>query len=287
MYYANVILDSVNKEYNKSRITTFEICAPRFLLAEINTHRVLTKSAASSRAIPIKKRIDMVRQSPFIPEAFGKNKPGMQADENLDEDTNTKATIVWKNAINYALTFAEEMVDLNVHKQQANRLLEPFCFYNGVITGTEWENFYNLRLHPDAQPEFQKLAKLMKDAHDASIPVVRNHHLPYADTMNDLVVAFKVSAARCARVSYKTFDGKVSNYEDDLNLCESLIKGGHMSPFDHQAIADTTYIEDDLRYWKKPRLHRQYYGWIPNRVYIERMNGMTQPRNSYDPIPNT
>lgn len=288
MYYAKVILDSVNPNYSGSRITTFEVCAPRFLLAEINTHRILAKSAASSRAIPVKKRIEMVYNSPFIPEAFGKNKPGMQADENLDEDTNTKATTIWKNAINYAITFATELSELNVHKQQANRLLEPFCFYNGVITGTEWENFYNLRLHPDAQPEFQKLAKLMEEAHTQSIPEKREWHLPYAHNLVEnigLASAMHVSAARCARVSYRTFDGKISTVFDDLGLCEDLISGGHMSPFDHQGFADTTYELDNNKFWKNPRDHRQYYGWIPGRTFIERRYGMKLPRNSYDPIP--
>lgn len=286
-YYAKIILDSVNPNYESSRITTFEICAPRFLLAEINTHRVLAKSAASSRAIPIKKRIEMVRQSPFIPEAFGKNKPGMQADENLDEDTNIKATIVWQNAIDSAIIYAEEMVELNVHKQQANRLLEPFCFYTGVITGTEWDNFYNLRLHPDAQPEFQKLAKLMDAVHAVSVPVKRTFHLPYADILQEnlgLHSAMKISAARCARVSYKTFDGKESKLDDDLRLCTDLIEGKHMSPFDHQATADNIYIKNNQKFWSKPKDHRQYYGWIPERVNVEKIHGLTPPRNSYDPL---
>lgn len=287
MYYAKVIMDSLNPSYDKSRITTFEVCAPRFLLAEINTHRILAKSAASSRAIPVKKRIEMVRQSPFIPESFGKNKPGMQADEALDKDDQEIAEGIWKNAITSAITYAEEMVSISVHKQQANRLLEPFCFYTGVITGTEWENFYNLRLHPDAQPEFQKLAGLMKEAHDASTPIKRDWHHPYAEGLIEnlgIHTSAYVSAARCARVSYRTFDGKMSEVDDDLRLCQDLIKGGHMSPFDHQAMADNLYRSGKNLFWSKPAEHRQYYGWIPERVYIERRNGMKPPRNSYDPI---
>ena len=285
-YSAKIILDSENGRF--SRITTFEISAPRFLLAEINTHRIISKSAASSRAIPIKKRIEMVREHPFVPEAFGVNQPGMQADKNLDSEENAKAEAIWRNAIDFAITCAEDLLNLNVHKQQANRLLEPFVFFSGVLTATEWDNFYSLRLHPAAQPEFQKLAKLMKEAHDASSPVHRKHHLPYADDLVEnlgLSTALQVSGARCARVSYKTFDGKVSRVEDDLRLCRDLIENWHLSPFDHQAAADTIYINDDNKmYWSNPREHRQYYGWIPNRVNIEKTNGIKPPRNSYDPI---
>lgn len=288
MYKATIILDSVNRYYYNSRITTFEISAPRFLLAEINTHRILAKSAASSRAIPVKKRIEMIRQSPFIPEAFGKNRPGMQAEETLSDEYNTKAKISWQKAIDCAITCAEELQELDVHKQQANRILEPFCFFMGVITATEWENFYNLRLHPDAQPEFQKLARMMKEAQDNSVPIVRDIHLPYNDETNEISIsdAFYVSAARCARVSYKTFDGKLSTVNKDLELCEQLLNSGHMSPFDHQAIADSIYYQDDKKFWKEPKDHRQFYGWIPKRVLVEKELGYMQPRSSFDSIPN-
>ena len=229
----------------------------------------------------------MVKNYPFIPEAFGKNKPGMQSDQNLDSDSNIKATHIWENAISSAITYAEEMNDIGVHKQHANRLLESFCFYTGVITGTEWTNFYKLRMHKDAQPEFQKLAQLMYDAQNDSVPVKRDFHLPYADKLIETMGiqnALNVSAARCARVSYKTFDGKESKIDDDLRLCNDLISGGHMSPFDQQAFADTTQKINNKTFWSTPRDHRQYWGWIPNRVYIERKYNMIQSRNSYDPI---
>jgi len=287
MYEAKVILDSINRYHKSSRITTFEICAPRFLLAEINTHRILAKSAASSRAIPVKKRIEMVKTSPFIPEAFGKNQSGMQAREELSEHVAMQAREVWQKSIDAAISYAEQLEQLEAHKQQTNRILEPYCFFSGVITATEWENFYSLRMHPDAQPEFQKLAKLMHCAHGNSVPTIRDCHLPYASDMADDVSvedALFVSAARCARVSYKTFDGKQSTWTKDMELCQQLLSSGHMSPFDHQAVVDNTYTRDGKTFWKSPKDHRQFYGWIPARVAVENSVAITPPRCSFDPI---
>lgn len=289
---AKIIADSINHE--GARITTFQVTAPRFLLAEVNTHRIIAKSAASSRAIPVEKRIAMTINEPFIPSAFGKNKPGMQADELLSEDANNEATALWKAAAASAAQFAKALSQVGAHKQHANRLLEPFVYYMGVMTATEWDAFWELRLHPDAQPEFQELAKLMREAYDTSRPRVTRFHLPYTDDCADLDLerSLKVSAARCARVSYKTFDGKASTVEKDIELCADLIAGGHLSPFDHQGITDVTYSEyhaesnTTRRFWENPEDHRQFWGWIPYRVQVENALGWKGARrNSYDPLP--
>jgi thymidylate synthase ThyX len=164
------------------------------------------------------------------------------------------------------------------------------------MTGTEWDNFWRLRVHPDAQPEFQELAAMMKEALIASKPVMRKYHLPYADTLDiPLEDAFKVSAARCARVSYKTFDGALSTLEKDIELCEQLISSGHLSPFDHPATSDTTTqfdvsktMDDPTllkKFWDSPADHRHLWGWIPQRVAIETQMGWVGRRNSYDPLP--
>lgn len=291
---AKIILDSIN--FDGARITTFEVEAPRFLLAEVNTHRVIAKSAASSRAIPVEKRIAMVKENPFVPKAFGKNKRGMQAEETLEQDAAEYAESTWRAAAESATIHAQGLVDAGVHKQQANRILEPFVYYHGVMTATEWDNFWHLRLHPDAQPEFQELAGIMKELYDASKPQLRKYHLPYADDLaDDYEVGFKVSAARCARVSYRTFDGNISTVIKDMELCEQLISAGHMSPFDHAATSDTSSVFDMsktlddpallLRYWDNPGDHRHLWGWIPYRVEIEREREWTCRRDSYAPLP--
>lgn len=289
-----IISDSQHPLIPSARITTFEVYAPRFLLAEINTHRVLAKSAASSRAIPVKKRIEMVRDHGFVPSVFGKNKPGMQAGDTLDELQTGLATDVWSDAMADAVVAAVRMEQLGIHKQHANRILEPFAYYHGIVTATEWDNFFALRLHPDAQPEFQELARAMKNAMDASTPVLRRFHLPYVDSDPSpdiqslwLDVKFKVAAARCARISYQTHDGKPFDLERDVARCEELIKGGHMSPFDHAATADGIRVgADGLTYWNTPLEHRQNWGFIPNRVVVEREAGMIGRRCSHAPIPN-
>ena len=278
---AIVIADTFNKRVPSARITTFEIYAPRFLLAEINTHRVLARSAASSRAIPVAKRIEAVLEDPFVPNAFGKNKPGMQADETLGDFETELAQTVWRGAVTSAVTSAEILAKLKVHKQLANRLLEPFAHFYGVVTATEWDNFYKLRVSPEAQPEFKDLATAMQDAQAASCPREAKWHLPYnPDYGLDIDLALKVCSARCARVSYRSFDGKLSALEDDKRLCADLIAGGHMSPFDHCAVADNVTAKS----WDNPEWHRQFWGWIPYRVQIEQEQGYLGRRSSFAEI---
>lgn len=297
---AKIIADTEHPLVPSARITTFEVYAPRFLLAEINTHRVLAKSAASSRAIPVKKRIEMIEDHGFVPSVFGKNKPGMKATEEVTDQDGARD--LWRMAMGYAIGIASAMADSDVHKQHANRILEPFAYYHGVITATEWDNFFALRLHPDAQPEFQELAKCMKAAMATSTPRVDTMHLPYVvgtDVHDPKKYHSRemldVSAARCARVSYQTHDGKPFNLEADRQRVAQLINGGHMSPFDHAAWADRTRYPDrhepwfkngkPLLYWDQPRDHRQFWGWIPDRVQIEQIAGMPPGRrDSYDPI---
>lgn len=285
MTSAKIVADTENLW--GARITTFEVVAPRYLLAEINTHRVIARSAASSRAIPVMKRVDMVRTAPYVPEAFGKNRPGMQSDEEVSPEDSDKARAIWLGAANSAALYAEELHTLGVHKQQANRLLEPFVYYSGVMTATELDNFWELRDHADADPGFQLLARHMRKAYDSSKPRKASHHLPYTDDLFEgtpLSTMFLVSAARCARVSYNTFDGLRSTPDKDLKLCSTLISSGHMSPFDHPAISDTVRIHDresGLLTWQNPGAQRQYWGWIPYRTQME---DKPARRDSYAPF---
>lgn len=282
---AKVIADTI---CNSARITTLEIYCPRVILAEINTHRILSKSVASSRAIPVKKRIANVKADPYMP-VFGKNKKGMQQDETLDTITQAQAGQIWCGAMTACVHAAEGLETLEAHKQHANRIIETFCHIPAVITATEWDNFWLLRDSSQAQPEFEELAKAMRAALKSSVPIISQIHLPYV--MHDgteaigrlsLTQAYQVSTARCARVSYRTQEGLVSAMEEDVGLCQRLTSQRHMSPFDHPAVADTAIPVNGNEYiWRRPRDHRQYWGWIPHRVEVEQRLGYVGRRDSF------
>jgi hypothetical protein len=287
MITAKIIADSVSEE--GKRLTTMQLTYPRFTHAEFMTHRVFSRNASSSRAIPVAKMIEQVRTNPAMPTHWGKNQSGMQANEELHGSELWQAREVWKNTANMAANCAETMMNLGLHKQVANRILEPFQHIHVVVTATEWDNFFELRAHKDAQPEIQMLAVRMMAALGASTPKLllpQQWHLPYVTCedfaaeqylMNPLGVvnsdhvielAKKVSAARCCRVSYLKHDGTNSSIEEDLKLCDRLAGAEpiHASPFEHQATPDT--LKHGL-VWKSPHLHGNFVGWIQHRKLIE------------------
>lgn len=237
MFEAKIILDSVNE--SEDRLTTFQLRYPRFIHSELMTHRVFSRNAMSSRAVPVAKMIAQVRDNPAKPIHWGMNKPGMQATEEVPA---ASAEHLWHKAANLAADVAEQMVKLNLHKQVSNRILEPFQWMNTIVTATEWDNFYSLRAHPDAQPEFQNLAVMMLEAQESSQPKLLRAgewHLPYITSLEletGNVDLRKVSAARCARVSYLTHDGRRPELREDLALFDRLAGGVplHASPLEHQ-----------------------------------------------------
>lgn len=254
--------DSVNEFGN--RITTFVLEYPRFIHSQVMTHRVFSRSASSSRAVPVKKIIDRVENDPVRPVHWGKNQRGMVADSEISIELVSEAEKVWQEALMAAVESARKLADLGVHKQVVNRVLEPFSWISVVLTATEFDNFYALRLGHDAQPEIQALARAMRDAHDASEPVHRafgEWHLPFTseEEAELITVGQAHSVARCARVSYNNHvTGERSNYEQDAKLAESLRVDGHMSPFEHQAVA----MDSDKRFFN-------LRGWASNRFFIE------------------
>lgn len=237
MIYAKVIADSISP--TGSRLTTIEAQFHRFILPEVNTHRAFSRNSASSRAIPTKKLIEQVRTNPAIPIEFGSNKPGMQAGEEIQDTFYTR--VFWAEAAEHAAWEAERQLEFGVHKQVVNRLLEPFMWHKAIITSTEagWNNFFEQRISPLAQPEINMLAIHIRDAMQASKPERLKWgqwHLPYVENPMDMAdwIDRKVSAARCARVSYMNFDG-TRDVSKDLALCEKLMTADppHYSPFEH------------------------------------------------------
>lgn len=287
---AFVVADTVHPDVPEARITTIQYRAPRFLLAEINTHGLLAKSAASSRAIPIERRIKEVDASPFVPPSFGRNKRGMQSDTLLNFKESIEARQIWNEAASNAVESAKLMAKLQIHKQTANRVLEPFVYVNGVITATEWDNFFRLRLDKAAQPEFQRLARAMREAIDKSTPRESKEHLPYVpdETVEYIPrredYAWRVSAARCARVSYlSNATASQSTIMEDDDLCSRLLADGHMSPFDHAARADYIRRDGANARWVTPEAQGRYWGWIPKRYDVEQYLKVTPARrNPYD-----
>jgi len=183
--------------------------------------------------------IASVTDNPFVPEYWGKTQKGMQADQEIPKEDQARARESWLRARDYAVQEAKELLDLEVHKQIANRLLEPFMWHSIVVTSTEWDNFFELRLHKDAQPEIRRVAETMRHALDNSEPELLQRgqwHLPYVDvhSVPPWIDPRMVSSARCARVSYLTHDGKV-DYEADNQLATRLLESKHMSPFEHVA----------------------------------------------------
>ena len=265
MINVKIIADSINSR--GKRITTFELVYPRFIHAELMTHRVFSRNASSSRAIPVKNMIGIVRDEPAMPIHWGKNKPGMQADAQLEGNAKLMAVALWLEAAQNASDTAEAMMNLGLHKQVANRILEPFQHIHVVLTATEFDNWNALRCHPDAQPEIQALAMMMREGRESNIPSYLKDggwHLPYVtDKSLDLATARKVSAARCCRVSYLKHDGTTASIAEDVALCDRLAGSVpiHASPFEHQAVADASARNWD--YWGN------FVGWAQNRKLIE------------------
>ena len=262
---AKIILDSVS--LHGKRITTFQLMFPRFILPEFNTHRVFSRNSASSRAIPTEKMLAMVIDNPAMPVHWGKNQKGMQASEELAFAEKLAVQHQWLKARDKAVETVREMLQYEPHKQIINRLLEPFMHIQVVCTATEWDNFYSLRAHKDAQPEIQALAYAMQDAQDKSIPNILQSgqwHIPYIlDEEKDLpnAVKVKLSTARCARVSYWYHDGKLPSVEQDWHLHDRLVgsKPIHASPTEHQAIC-----MNDLKVYKN------FVGWEQYRSFVEK-----------------
>lgn len=256
-YSARVLADSMSPRGD--RLTTFEVTLPRIVLAEFNTHRMLSRNSASSRAIPVEKRIAVVREHPFIPDAFGANQRGMQAGDasGVDQDL---ARAAWLRARDAAVEHAAALASAGVHKQWANRLIEPFCWHTIIVSATEWANYFALRLHRDAQPEIRRATECMRDALRGSEPVQLSEgqwHLPLVDGHRDESLSIRemvaCSVARCARVSYLTHDGK-RDVAADLVLHDRLLTSGHMSPFEHPARATGgTAYSGNFRGWTQYR----------------------------------
>lgn len=275
MITAKIIADS--QAENGTRVTTFELEYPRFIHSELMTHRMLSRNSASSRAIPLKKNIEMVWNNSAMPVHWGENQKGMQAKKELDPDLQRLAKWLWIGASKVACGFAWAMDKVGLHKQIANRILEPWVHMKVVVSATDWDNFWHLRRHPDAQPEIHELANKMWEVFSKSRPEplkMNEWHTPYVshkkledDSIEYYIVvnakektltleeALQVSASCCAQVSYRLLDNSAEKAKLIYKrLVES--KPVHASPFEHQATPFEYNITEsgNFRGWKQ---HRQ------------------------------
>ena len=240
---AHVVADSISER--GIRLTTMEVRLHRFVLAELNTHRVFSRNSASSRALPVAKQIQGVREDPAVPIEFGTKRAGMQSGPPLTGASLAEARHVWLKARDEAVAAADALLALGVHKQVANRLLEPFMWHTVIVSATEWEGFFGQRCSPLAQPEIRAAAEAMRAALESSTPAPCGSggwHLPYIrpdDTEaagDDAQLLCQISAARCGRVSYLTHDGR-RDLAADLALYQRFVTAhpAHASPLEHVA----------------------------------------------------
>lgn len=284
MYSVKIIKDSM-VETTSNRLTTFELVYPRMVHSELLTHRLFSRNSASSRAIPIAKIMTQVRDSPVIPKYWGKNQSGMQAKVELKGEELRVAKAAWLRARDQALTSAADLVAAGLHKQLVNRVMEPWMFITVIVSSTEYENWFALRDHEDAQPEIAWVAGAMRDAFEMSTPDILapgEWHLPYVELeddthplyvsteeiqqtfqrtlhtqqLNDAQMSLalrKISTARCARVSYLTHAG-VRDYSKDIELHDKCRDKYHWSAFEHVAQAmDNDEMSGNFRGWKQYR----------------------------------
>lgn len=276
---AKILADSLSPL--GSRLTTFELTYPRFILAELNTHRVCSRNTASSRAIPVEKILAAVTSAPVMP-TFKKNKPGMQGGELLQGQELLDAQTEWLRARDSAVVHARRLMEMGVAKEVTNRLLEPFMWTKSILSTSYLGNFFKLRCHPDAQPEFQVLASEMRKAFEASTPKqlqAGDWHRVYIDEEDKSTAAMavcndgsledgdalastyhdwlnKISVVRCARVSYVR-QGEKREPAKDFEQHDRMRSLGHWSPFEHVAqaldVADEKACLNFAPGWKQYR----------------------------------
>ena len=274
---AKVIADSINE--TGQRLTTFELEFPRLILSECNTHGAIEKNTSSSRAIPVSKMLDHILEQNLKPIYFGSKKSGMQAGNELTGEGLDFVKCVWGSSLESAVEYAEMLDKAGVAKEVTNRITEPYQLIKAVWSATDWENWFNLRLEKDADPNICMLAYKMYEAMSKSVPVLLKkgeYHLPYVgkydipvaysdlggyeyetgynvfyyDKERDHTIehcltleeAIKYSVASCASVSYRATDMTLDKAEKIWNM---LVKSEvvHASPLTHVATPISKEIE--------------------------------------------
>ena len=269
-----------------TELISFLTRAPKFIDAELRTHRQLSQNSSSSRAKPVDK---VAGDDYYVPTDIRKAQSGMQGYEpvcRLQADMFRRdVRFLRHSAEAVAYSWSDE-----VHKQHVNRYLEAWAWQDKVITATELDNFFKLRTADDVQPETQQLALLMLKAREESTPSRSRYHHPFLsiDERSSLFKsgyswedALAVSAARCARTSYSNHDGSTTIVTEDLALAEWLIENKHLTPFEHQATPmdkeywntryDIVHSQDGVTHGDKYGYlwSGNFRGWVQNRQVLQ------------------
>lgn len=250
MFSAKVIADSL---IDTNRVTSILVRYPRCILAEMNTHTIISKNTSSSRAIPYSREgkrqewqpmtmREMVMENPYVPIYFGYNKPGMQPGDEMTPEQRKACQDKILLGRDKMVELADQLWAIGMHKGDVNRYIEPWAWTEQLLTSTQWTNFFHLRTSHMAHPAMQRIAKMMYLKYLESKPVTLDRsswHLPFIDdedrekfSIEDLL---ELSVARCARLSYYSFTSGKKESKKDFELFEMLQREGHWSPFGHQA----------------------------------------------------
>lgn len=249
-----IALDSLNP-YTGVRITTFHLVYPQTIHNQVLTHRVFSRNSSSGRAISFKRNLDF----PTVYPMWTKEKRGMVG-ERLDATISKELEIIKANDTDLDCMLAdvkywlERMSQRGTHHQHLNDFLKPFQEIHTVVTSTEWDNWFNLRMADDAKPEIQTLALAMKVAMSESRPEERFYHLPFIEETDlPIISQFLLSGRRAARISYLTENKPI---EEDIESAQRMIKDKHLSPFEHAAIAKVS-----------KHYYANFYSWQSYRHY--------------------
>ncbi|PZR89747.1 MAG: hypothetical protein DI537_20300 [Stutzerimonas stutzeri] len=288
---AKTILRSRNAAAPDKVLSTLLLRYPRCIHAEFMTHRVFSRNAASSRAIPVAKLIEDVLTDPFVPLHWGANQKGMKATEECDaaiqvgdswfDDEHRSITITnsaaWLQARDAAVDMAKRFAEAGYHKQIVNRLLEPFAHVTVVVSSTEWSNFLAQRDHEDAEPHIAMLAREIRKCLDDESTIQNlspgDWHLPFVTEDRGHMNNVALSVARCASTSYKTVDGFDMTLERAVVLHDKLVGAAplHASPCEHVAQADSfslTHLGSSNRSWDHVREHKNFVGFRQYRAML-------------------
>lgn len=272
----SILADSIGPD--SPRLLTVQAEYPRFIHPEVLRHRPMSHSVASSRAIPTRRLLRRVIDNPAEPMSWGRNQAGMQAGDELEGWRLAATRGAWHGAKLAALGFAWIAMKAGAHKQVVNRIIEPWTHTVEIVTATEeaWENFFRLRIHEAADPTIHDLAIRIRHEMNRSLPAILvpgDWHLPLVTkeerTNFPFEITRRISAARCARVSYLNHDKSKPMIATDLDLADRLMRDHHWSPFEHQATPDTAFTVPAPGGWKEPHLHGNLTGWVQFRKQLE------------------
>lgn len=249
------VLASTYNTVSNTKMISFLVDFPTVLLAELRTHRILTQgslyehselvdfnlSANSARAIPHNKYLQKVLDNPFIP-IWTKQQKGMNGELLESSYLNN----IWYQGLEEQVLYYHALLKENAHKQNANRLLAPFAYTTCIISGTEWDNFFELRCpkiyhegtkkyyksikewnkvdkdikwnknclsHPEnkstAQPEFQVIAEMLYDLYQETEWRESEYHIPFENEIID-----KYHSDICNYLKIKSNSNNWFKYDD-------------------------------------------------------------------------